>query len=451
MNKFLTVLLLLVVIVAAACQPGKNDAKADEGDGFKLAAVNDIVMYQVNPRVFAPEKSIVAVTQRLDSIKALGVNVIWVMPIYPIGKEKTKNSPYSIRDYKAIAEEFGTIDEFKALVDSCHAKGMGIILDWVANHTAWDAVWLKDQGHKDWYTQDENGNVIYTPNTDWTDVADLNYDNKDMRAAMIDAMKYWIVDIGIDGFRCDVADWVPVDFWKDALSQLRAAVGDRQLVFLAEGNNPETINDGGFNMNYGWDYRGQLNKVFQKNEPASSLFEADKKEYENLKADKVKLRFTTNHDESTKETPVVDYGGERGSMAAYVATVFPHGGALIYSSQEVAFPTPINFFKYVPVDWSAHGDIYKEYQHLISLINQYPTLRHGAPSATFPDNDILAFERNGDDGEFLILVNVRNAEHTLALPQAWAAAKVTNLADDKQITLDKEAKLAPFQYMILKK
>ena len=311
--KHSLLLLLALVLLLGACRPAEGNDSKDGAKGFQLAAVDDIVMYQVNPRVFAPEKSLKAVTARLDSIKDLGVNVVWVMPIYPIGKEKTKNSPYSISDYKAVAEEFGTVDDFKELVDSCHARGMAIIIDWVANHTAWDNVWMKE-GHKDWYTQDKDGNVIYPPKTDWTDVADLNYDNKEMRAAMIDAMKFWVTEVGLDGFRCDVADWVPVDFWQDAIGQLRKAAGDRRLLFLAEGNNKETINDGGFDMNYGWDYRAQLNKVFQKGEPATTLIDADKAEYDNLGEGKVKLRFTTNHDESFKNPPVVDYNGERGSM-----------------------------------------------------------------------------------------------------------------------------------------
>ena len=203
-------LLLSISILAAlvACKPSQEPKE----EAFQMPVVEDIAMYQVNPRVFAPEKSLNAVAARIDSISALGVNMMWVMPIFPIGTEKTKNSPYCISDYKAIAPEFGTLDEFKHLAEVCHQHGMGIILDWVANHTAWDHPWVKE--HPDWYTHDEKADtIIYPPHTDWYDVADLNYDNADMRAAMIDAMKFWIVDMGIDGFRGDVADGVPADFW----------------------------------------------------------------------------------------------------------------------------------------------------------------------------------------------------------------------------------------------
>lgn len=184
MKKLLFVI-SAVILTLTACNP---QPKTTDND-FTMPAVDDIAMYQVNPRVFAPDHSLNAVAARIDSIRALGVNVMWVMPIYPIGIEKGKNSPYCISDYKAIAPEFGTIDDFKNLVRVCHEHQMGIILDWVANHTAWDHPWLK--AHPDWYTHDaETDTIIHPRPWDWYDVADLNYDNRDMRLAMIDAMKF---------------------------------------------------------------------------------------------------------------------------------------------------------------------------------------------------------------------------------------------------------------------
>ena len=428
MKKLLLSLTFLSLL--AACRPAK-EAKTE---AFELPAVDDIAMYQVNPRVFAPENSLNAVAARIDSIRDLGVNIMWVMPIYPIGIEKGKNSPYCISDYKAIAPEFGTIEDFKNLAKVCHEHGMGIILDWVANHTAWDHPWVKE--HPDWYTRDAQTDTIICPQPwNWEDVADLNYDNKDMREAMIDAMKFWIVDVGIDGFRCDVADGVPADFWKDAIDQLRAAAGDRKILMLAEGKNVDNFTIGGFDMNYGWDYKDELVKVF-KGAPASDLIKADKAEYDSLPAGKVKLRFTTNHDHSTEATPCVEFTNDRGAMAAYVASIFPHGGALIYGSQEVGYPEPINFFKYVPVDWTAKPEIYKEYQHLISLYNEHPVLRKGTMTA-WPDDDVLMFEKADDAERYLILVNVRNEQETVDLPESWQKL-------GESITLE------PFEYCIEK-
>ena len=427
MKKLL--LSLTILSLLAACRPAK-EAKTE---AFELPAVDDIAMYQVNPHVFAPENSLNAVAARIDSIRDLGVNIMWIMPIYPIGIEKGKNSPYCISDYKAIAPEFGTIDDFKNLAKVCHEHGMGIILDWVANHTAWDHPWVKE--HPDWYTRDAQTDTIICPQPwNWEDVADLNYDNKDMREAMIDAMKFWIVEVGIDGFRCDVADGVPADFWKDAIDQLRAAAGDRKILMLAEGKNVDNFTIGGFDMNYGWDYKDELVKVF-KGAPASNLIKADKAEYDSLPAGKVKLRFTTNHDHSTEATPCVEFTNDRGAMAAYVASIFPHGGALIYGSQEVGYPEPINFFKYVPVDWTAKPRIYKEYRRLIAMYNDHPALRKGKMTA-WPDDDVLIFEKADDTERYLILVNVRNEPKTINLPEEWKK-------------LGESIALEPFEYCIV--
>ena len=441
MRKILSFISL--VLLLAACRPGKEV----KNEVFNLPAVEDIAMYQVNPRVFAPEKSLNAVAARIDSIRELGVNMMWVMPIYPIGVEKGKNSPYCISDYKAIAPEFGTIDDFKNLTRICHDYGMGIILDWVANHTAWDHPWIKE--HPEWYTRDEKADTIICPQPwNWEDVADLNYDNKDMREAMIDAMKFWIVEIGIDGFRCDVADGVPADFWKDAIDQLRAAAGERKIVMLAEGKNVDNFTIGGFDMNYGWDYKDELVKVW-KGAPASDLIKADKAEYDSLPAGKVKMRFTTNHDHATEAAPCVEFTNERGAMAAYVASIFPHGGALIYGSQEVEYPEAINFFKYVAVDWTANPNIYKEYKELIGLYNEYPSLRKGQMKA-YEDPDVFIFEKSDGDERFLVLVNVRNEQKTANIPQEWVGHQTEDEMTDQDVTLKETIALEPYQYLIMK-
>ncbi len=423
-----------------------NNQKSVSEEQFVLPATEDIVMYQINPRVFAPSNSLKAVTERIDSIRALGVNVMWIMPIYPIGEVKSKNSPYSIKDYKAVAKEFGTIDDLKTLIDKCHESGMGVILDWVANHTSWDNAWIKQ--HKDWYTQ-ENGEIISPKGWDWSDVADLNYDNKEMRKAMIDAMKFWIVETGLDGFRCDVADGVPADFWKEAIDSLRKAAGERKIVMLAEGKREDNFTVGGFDLNYGWDYKDSLVSVFVKGASAENLFKADKEEYKILPEGKVKMRFTTNHDHSTIATPVKEFANERGSMAAYVATIFPHGGALVYGSQEVGYDKPINFFKYVAIDWTANPNLYKEYQHLIGIYNEYPALRKGKLVA-HPDKDIMMFEKTDDDARFLIAVNVRNAEKSINTPAEWAEHDAEDMISGKKSKIGKTVKLKPFQYIIMK-
>ncbi|MCD8184755.1 MAG: alpha-amylase [Bacteroides sp.] len=352
---------------------------------YTLPAPEDVVMYQVNPRVFAPVASFDAVGNYLDSIRQLGVNVVWFMPINEVGKEKSVNSPYCVKDYKSVNPEFGTVEEFKRLVDRCHEKGLSVIIDWVANHTSWDNAWME---HKDWYTQDDNGNVVSPANTGWDDVADLNFDNQEMRLAMIDAMKFWVSNIGVDGFRCDAADFVPYDFWKQALDSLRAIPG-HPLLMLAEGKRKDHFT-AGFDMNYAWDFLEGTREVFRKDSCAFLLFDVDRMEYDSLSSGKVKLRFTTNHDEMVKMSPVREFGNERGAMAAFVLSTYLHGGALIYGSQEVGYQEPIDFFRYCPIDWHSNPALRAEFKMLMRLYNEYPAIRKGELK-TYPDCNVLVF------------------------------------------------------------
>ena len=443
----LSLLLALLVMLSTGCKPKDHHATM-VADGFVLPEVADVVMYQVNPRVFAPSNSLQAITARLDTIQDLGVNMLWIMPIYPIGEVKSKNSPYSVRDYKAVAAEYGTVDDLKTLVEECHNRGMGVILDWVANHTAWDNNWVTE--HPDWYTHDASGNIIYPPGTDWTDVADLNYDNNEMRAAMIDAMRYWVDSVGVDGFRCDVADQVPVDFWSNCISTLRSAAAPRRLIMLAEGTNPDNFT-AGFDLNYAWEFMGAIAQVMKNGEKVGKLVTVDENEYSKLERGKFKLRFTTNHDEATKASPITLYGGVRASMAAFVATTMIHGGMLIYGSQEVGYPETINFFKYVPVNWAANPELRNEYKKLIAIYNEHPSLRSSGKMTQSDDdeNNVLCVDRVLNNDNVLVIVNVRNAENSIELPAMWANRTATNLMTGEPMELSSRLTLKPYQYLLL--
>lgn len=412
---------------------------------FTLPATEDVAMYQINPRVFAPENSFNAISERLDSIGDLGVNVLWFMPIYEIGKENSVNSPYCIRDYKALNPEFGTIDDFKELVRLSHENGMAVIVDWVANHTSWDNAWITE--HKDWYTHDESGNIISPANTGWLDVADLDFDNDEMRLAMIDAMKYWVTEVGVDGFRCDAADFVPYDFWKQALDSLRA-IPDKDLLMLAEGKRKDHF-EAGFDMNYAWDFMTGMRNVFIRDSSALSLYRIDKEEYDSLPGGKVKLRFTTNHDEASKMAPVAEYGNERGSMSAFVIATYLHGGALIYGSQEVGYPHPIDFFKYVPVDWNSNPDLRDEYKRIISIYNEYPAVRAGKMSG-YGNDDAMVFVKEDASAKILVAANVRNGNVSVSVPEEWQGHECTDLMRSTAVIPEESLELMPYEYLILK-
>ena len=325
---------------------------------------------------------------------------------------------------------------------------MGVILDWVANHTAWDNAWLKE--HPDWYTHDSVGNIIFPPGTDWTDVADLNYENKEMRAAMIDAMRFWVDSVGIDGFRCDVADQVPVDFWTDCIRTLRKAAQPRNLIMLAEGANPSNFT-AGFDLNYAWEFMRAINKVMTENVPVGDLVKVDQNEYRDLEKGKYKMRFTTNHDEATKASPIKQYGGERASMAAFVATTMLHGGMLIYGSQEVGYPEPINFFHYVPVNWQANPKLREEYKKLISIYNDHPALRSSGKVRQYDDdqNNVLCMDRVLNNDNVLVIVNLRKEPHNVEVPSMWCNRPVINLLTGGDIVLGTTIMMQPYQYVLI--
>ena len=442
MRKSVIAGLMAAILLAASCCNDRCET------GYEVPAPEDVMMYQVNPRVFAPEKSFNAVAQHLDSIKALGTNVVWFMPIYPVGQIKTVNSPYCISDYKGVNPEFGTLEEFKNVVSLCHEKGMSVIVDWVANHTSWDNKWI--ESNPEWYTH-EDGQIV-PPIKDWADVADLNFDNPEMRLAMIDAMKFWVTEVGIDGFRCDAADFVPFDFWKQCCDSLRA-IPDHKLLLLAEGKRKDHF-DAGFEMNYAWDYLAATRAVFNGGrrgpaQPATMLFEADSAEYAGVPQGCVKLRFTTNHDESDKMSPIKEFGGERGSMAAFVASTFIHGGALVYGSQEIGYPGRINFFRYVPMDWEANPALNKEYTDLLALYNSIPAIRKGEMTP-YPDADVLKFSKSYEGDSVLVLVNVRHEDTYTETPAEWVGRQCTDLMTGAAATLGEKIHLDPYQYIILR-
>ena len=441
MRKSVIAGLMAAILLAASCCNDRCET------GYEVPAPEDVMMYQVNPRVFAPEKSFNAVAQHLDSIKALGTNVVWFMPIYPVGQIKTVNSPYCISDYKGVNPEFGTLDEFKNVVSLCHEKGMSVIVDWVANHTSWDNKWI--ESNPEWYTH-EDGQIV-PPIKDWADVADLNFDNPEMRLAMIDAMKFWVTEVGIDGFRCDAADFVPFDFWKQCCDSLRA-IPDHKLLLLAEGKRKDHF-DAGFEMNYAWDYLEAIRRVFGPRrgpaQPATRLFSADSAEYAGVPQGCVKLRFTTNHDESDKMSPIKEFGGERGSMAAFVASTYIHGGALVYGSQEIGYPGRINFFRYVPMDWEANQTLNKEYTDLLALYNSIPAIRKGEMTP-YPDADVLKFSKSHEGDSVLVLVNVRHEDTYTDTPAEWVGRQCTDLMTGKTVTLGEKIHLDPYGYIILR-
>ncbi|MBC7523981.1 MAG: alpha-amylase [Flavobacterium sp.] len=415
-------------------------------DNFIPVATSDIVMYEINPTAFSTSKNLQGITNRLDNIKSLGINTIWIMPIYSIGVTNSFGSPYCVKDYTSVRTSLGTLQDFKTLVTTAHQKGIAVILDWVANHTSWDNSWITT--HPNWYTQNSSGQIISPAGTNWNDVADLNYNNSDMRIAMIDAMKYWVTETNIDGFRCDAADFIPYDFWSQANTALNA-IPNKYLILLAEGNRADHFT-AGFQMNFAWDYLSAVKNVFGTSQTSvTTLFATNTSEYAVVPTGKKKLRFTTNHDESNIATPISVYGGKDGALAASVISIFLQGVPLLYSGQEVGVSATAIYNGTNTINWTANSDMLLAYTNLLTFYNSSVASRTGNLT-TYGDANIAVFQKATATETVLVLVNSRATVQSFTVPTAlqgnWTNA-ITGLA----VTVSSNVALNSFQYLILKK
>ncbi len=403
---------------------------------------SDMVMYEINERAFSVSGNFAGILPRLDSIKALGVNTIWLMPIHPIGKTKTVNSPYCITNFQEVNAEYGTLDDLKNLVREAHKRKMAVILDWVANHTSWDCPWL--QQNKSWYTQDASGNVINPAGTNWQDVADLNFDNAEMRLEMIKSLKYWIEKANIDGYRCDAADYVPFDFWKQAIDSLNK-IPNRKLIFLAEGSRSNHF-DAGFQMNFSWNFFTKNKNIFRSGHHAEGCYDIHLNEYSSIPVGSHKLRFTSNHDESAWDnTPLVLFNSIEGSMAAFVISAYMGGVPLIYNGQEVACPKKLPFFTKSPIDWTTNSTIFGEYKKIMAFRAAHAALRTG-DLESFTDSDISVFKRKSANDEVLVLVNTRNEAKDFTIPSTLENSIWRDGFDNATVNLNKPVSLKPYEY-----
>ena len=407
----------------------------------------DAAIYQVNLRAFSPGGNFAGVTARLDSIRALGVNVLYLMPIYPVGTVKSVNSPYCVKDYLAVNPEFGTLTDLRALVDGAHARNMAVMLDWVANHTSWDHAWITD--HPDWYLRNSAGTILSPPNTNYLDVAQLNFSSAPMRLAMIAALKSWVYTANVDGFRCDYADAPPTDFWQQAVDTLRH-VRTHRLLLLAEGTRTSHFTTG-FDYTFGFGFYHTLLSVFRGG-AATNLDALNTSEYVGATGSQQVVRYTTNHDVNGSDgTPVALFGGNAGAMSAFAIAACYKGVPMVYNGQEAGMTTPITFpFTSVKVQWGAHLDVTREYQRLLAARAGSAALRSGVP-VSYSTLAVCAFTKTAGTEQALVLANVRNATTRYVVPPALAGTTWTNALQGGSVSLGTQVTLPPFGYLVLKK
>jgi glycosidase len=383
--------LLTVVAVVAACS----------GKGYKAPSVSDdwtedAVIYELNVRQATAEGTLAAAEAKLSELKEVGVDVVWIMPLYPIGVEGRKGtlgSYYAIKDYCDVNPEFGTLADFDHFLGQAHDLGLKVIIDWVANHTSPDHPWVTEKDPS-WYVRDEEGKTIVE--YDWTDIAKLNFENKDMRAAMEKCMRFWL-DRGIDGFRCDVAYQVPQDFWTDVFTKFRNEY-PRRLFFLAEGE--ETwLKDAGFDCTYAWRLHHLLNDIAQGKANVDSLLKNIKWNEEGYGASH-RLMFTSNHDENAWSGTEFERMGDAWKAMTVLCWTLPGSQPLMYTAQEVGYNHRFEFFEKDPMpDWH-HNAVTDFYSYLNALKHSHPALDSGNPSfeVVSKTDTSLCFKRvSGDD------------------------------------------------------
>lgn len=436
---------LFVIILALtffACQPATKFAVQS---GHAPEWTKNSVLYEVNIRQYTPEGTFKAFETHLPRLKELGVDILWIMPIHPISVKNRKGSLgsyYAVKDYKAVNPEFGTLEDFKTLVNKAHEMGFKVIIDWVANHTGWDNNWIAER--KDWYTQDSLGNVI-PPNPDWSDIADLNFDSKPMRSAMIDAMDFWVKETNIDGFRCDVAWGVPQDFWEAATASLDSI---KPVYMLAEDEDHPDLLKKAFESNYTWKLHHLLNEVAQGKKSAADIQKYYTDSVSKYAPSAFPMQFITNHDENSWAGSEYERMGE--SVKAFATLTFTlEGIPLIYSGQEAGLKKRLLFYDKDTIDWK-NLEMQKFYQLLTSLKHNNQALWNGTAGGpakflnTSADGKVLAFVRGKDENQVVSVFNLsaEPVEITVQLLQEgrykeYFSGELVTLGNKTGIKLDK--------------
>ena len=403
-------ILITAIVLAGGCRSAPNTTAApssSSGSWTRSAAI-----YEINVRQYTPEGTFAALDRHLAHFDSLGVDILWIMPVQPIGKLNRKGplgSYYSISDYTAFNPEYGSADEFKRLVTDMHRHGKKVVLDWVANHTSFDHVWIK--AHPDWYVHRADGTIINARDneghdTDWTDVAELDYDKPAMRRAMIADMRWWLDNMDIDGFRCDVAGGVPMDFWREARRELTAVKPD--LFMLAEAEGPEFYP--AFDATYGWELHHLLNEIAQNKRPMSELDGYFARQRRTYPPNAYRMYFTSNHDENSWNGSEFERMGENHLPAFIIAATAQLGMPLIYTGQEVSLRKRLRFFEKDTVDWTGTS-LMGFYRSVVDLKHDNAALWNGSAGGeqvkleTEGGNRVYAYSRTRGENTVVVAVN----------------------------------------------
>lgn len=430
--KKITLYFLLSMIICFVLVSCKPTPSIDEENILH----NNDVLYEVNLRQYTKEGTIAAFREHLPRLQQLGVDILWFMPIHPISETNRKGtlgSYYSVSNYREVNPEYGTLDEFKDLVQEAHEYGFLVILDFVANHTGWDHPWIEE--HPEWYTQDTYGNIIHPAGTDWTDVADINYNNSSLRQAMIEEMKFWVQDVDIDGYRCDHVEGVPMDFWINAIRELNSI---KPVFMLGEDNGGVQVNDP-FNSHYSFSLMEIINGIPQGTRSPKeivTLFNNYKNDY---KKGTFPMIYTTNHDINSWEGSLPMLLQDATKMMNVMTFTLP-GMPLLYSGQEVNDPQQLLFFEKDEINWGNWETnlVHSFYQQLINLKHTHEALTNDELNnllIVHENNQILKYSRISNDSTVLVFLNMTNSEKKATF--SFESGTYTDYFSQKEVTYQK--------------
>lgn len=427
MKKIL--LLAIIGLGILSCSPQKS-LKMNESPAEWKHHTN---IYEVNVRQYTKEGTFRAFEKEMPRLKEMGVKTLWFMPITPISqkvKKGTMGSQYAAHDYVSINPEFGNLEDFKHLVNEAHKLGFNVIIDWVANHTGWDHVWTVS--HPEYYLHDEDGKFHIASGMD--DIIELDYKNPEMRQAMMDAMKFWVKETNIDGFRCDLASWVEVDFWEQARPEVEKI---KPLFFIGEFDELDNPEYGKvFDASYSWTWMHKTEDYYKKNLPLSDLKNLLQK-YSEIGDNSMRAWFTTNHDENTwNGTEYEKYGLIAKPLAVFSATW--NGVPLLYSGQELPNMKRLEFFEKDVIEWNGNNQMASFYQTLLNLKSRNAALRGGDSSVstyllkTSADDKILAYVRKNGKDEVLVVLNMSKDNVNFSIDDEQVSGNFKNVFENSK-------------------
>ncbi len=461
MEKILLMAAVLL-LAAAVCLIGCRRKGAAEATGKKTFVSEvihpdwskNVTLYEINVRQYTEEGTFNAFAEHLSRLRELGVDVLWFMPVHPIGIENRKGelgSYYSAMDYKDVNPEFGSMDDFLSMMEKAHEMGMYVLLDWVPNHTSWDHPWAGD--HPDWYMKDEEGRFIPPIGTDWTDVIQLDWSNGEMQDAMLDALIFW-VELGVDGFRVDHPHKTPKEFWERARVELEKI---KPVLMLAENEEQTYFLEKGFDMNYAWEQHHLMNEVARGKKNVKSIRKYFLKEDSIYPYNVYRMRFLSNHDENSWQGTIEERMGEaHEAMAVFIFTM--PGVPLVYNGQEACLDKRLEFFTRDPIEWK-ECDKTELYKTLIRLKKENTALWNGEFGGTMQEiktsrsKAVFAFSREKDGNRVITMLNLSKKKLKIKPEFRGLEGEYLDVFNGRSVhlPLTDSLKLDAWDYLVLKK